>query len=245
MKRKTIGLGSSKVDEENPYWISFSDLMAGLLIIFILATMMLILELTEIKAQVELEITELIKINKVRREILSDIEKDLLEQGIVVEIVDNDSVVRVPADQLHFEKAKDTIPTQYLNIVQAIGKSVYINSTKASRSQLIDTIFIEGHTDSQPMRSHKGGNWGLSTHRAIEVWEKWQQSPEFGDAIAKLLNRSGKPMFSVSGYAATRPYIENDNTIEKRQKNRRIDIRFTMMQPSIKKWSAIKNSIGF
>ena len=33
------------VDDENPYWISFSDIMAGLLVIFILASLVLILEL--------------------------------------------------------------------------------------------------------------------------------------------------------------------------------------------------------
>ena len=34
-------------DEENPYWVSFSDLMSGLLIIFILAAVALIIELTQ------------------------------------------------------------------------------------------------------------------------------------------------------------------------------------------------------
>lgn len=40
---------SSQVDEENPYWISFSDIMAALLIIFVLAAVALVLELTQKK----------------------------------------------------------------------------------------------------------------------------------------------------------------------------------------------------
>jgi len=43
----------SSIDEENPYWISFSDIMAGLLVIFILATLLLFMQLTQ--QQVELE----------------------------------------------------------------------------------------------------------------------------------------------------------------------------------------------
>ena len=34
---------SASVDEENPYWMSFSDVMSGLLVIFILASVILIL----------------------------------------------------------------------------------------------------------------------------------------------------------------------------------------------------------
>ena len=46
--RKAIGrYQSSGADEENPYWISFSDIMSGLLIVFILAALALILELME------------------------------------------------------------------------------------------------------------------------------------------------------------------------------------------------------
>ena len=35
------------VDEENPYWMSFSDMMSALLVIFILAAVILILQLME------------------------------------------------------------------------------------------------------------------------------------------------------------------------------------------------------
>ena len=37
------------VDEENPYWMSFSDIMSALLVIFILASVILILQLMEIQ----------------------------------------------------------------------------------------------------------------------------------------------------------------------------------------------------
>ena len=34
------------------------------------------------------------------------------------------------------------------------------------------TIFIEGHTDNRPLQGFMGkGNWGLSTFRAISLWQ--------------------------------------------------------------------------
>jgi len=49
-------LGKSKevsVDEENPYWMSFSDIMSALLVIFILASVILILQLMEIQKELQ------------------------------------------------------------------------------------------------------------------------------------------------------------------------------------------------
>ena len=43
--------GKSPVDDENPYWMSFSDIMSVLLIIFILASVVLIVQLMEIREQ--------------------------------------------------------------------------------------------------------------------------------------------------------------------------------------------------
>ena len=38
-------------EEENPYWMSFSDIMSGLLVIFILASTALMLQLLEMKEE--------------------------------------------------------------------------------------------------------------------------------------------------------------------------------------------------
>ena len=41
------------VDEENPYWMSFSDIMSALLVIFILAAVILILQLMEKQKEID------------------------------------------------------------------------------------------------------------------------------------------------------------------------------------------------
>ena len=81
--------GGAKVDEENPYWMSFSDLMSGLLVIFILAAVALIIELTQKSEKIDASIEELQKAEQARKDILTDIQDDLDKQNIHVEIVEN------------------------------------------------------------------------------------------------------------------------------------------------------------
>jgi hypothetical protein len=79
--------GNSKVDEENPYWMSFADLMSGLLVIFILAAVALIIELTQKSEQIDASIEELKLAEEARRNILFGIKEELANQNITVEIV--------------------------------------------------------------------------------------------------------------------------------------------------------------
>ena len=235
---------SRTVDEDNPYWISFSDIMSGLLVIFILASLQLILELSEKNEQVDSAMQELVKGNQVRAEMLEEIRTDLASQGIHVEIAENQSVLRIPDEQIYFKTLRYDIPEDRSYAVQAIGQALYEAITKDDRSRFIDTIFVEGHTDSRPARNLKMGNWGLSSYRAITVWDYWRNNEEYGPAMAGLRNRDSKPMFSVSGYAATRPKIEVDDTAEKQRQNRRIDVRITMRQPSLIDLRDIKQILG-
>ena len=95
----------------------------------------------------------------------------------------------------------------------------------------VDTIFIEGHTDSRPFKKQEMGNWGLSSYRAIAVWNFWTEKPGNHLSFTKLKNKNNVNVFSVSGYADTRRVEMDEDTDLKRKKNRRIDLRFTMKIP--------------
>lgn len=232
---------SRAVDEDNPYWISFSDIMSGLLVIFILASLQLILELSEKNEQIDTAIQEIVKGNQIRAEMLEEIRANLARQGIRVETAENHSVLRIPDEQISFESSRYDIPEKRRRAVNAIGEALYEAIAKSDRRKYIDTIFIEGHTDSIPAPGLVMGNWGLSSYRAITVWNSWRRSPRYGSAIASLKNRDNKPMFSISGYSSTRPKILVDNTADKRRQNRRIDVRITMRQPNLVEFQDIKN----
>ena len=238
---------SNYTDEENPYWVSFSDIMAALLVIFILAAIALILELTQKKAEWDQSIQEIAKAESTRREILREIEEELKRKNIPVELSDNDTVLRIPEDALTFKSGSFDVPSDdyHKNIVIQIGKTLYSAITKESRWKYLDTIFIEGHTDKRRFYNRRlKGNWGLSTFRAISVWNYWDKNLPKKEKLSSLINHDNKPLFSVSGYAETRPTTLEQLTVDQYKKNRRIDIRFTVRRPSLEEYQAIEQQLN-
>lgn len=235
--------GGAKVDEENPYWMSFSDLMSGLLVIFILAAVALIIELTQKSEKIDASIEELQKAEQARKDILTDIQDDLDKQNIHVEIVENHTVLRIPESTLSFESGKDTLPedehTQYE--VRAIGIALHKAITTKERWKYLDTVFVEGHTDSVGIWYRGKGNWGLSADRAVSIWKLWQTDIPVEPKLNELQNFNGQLLFSVSGYADTRRVDVIEDTEEQRAKNRRIDIRFTVKKPKLEDYEKAKD----
>ena len=210
-------------DEENPYWLSFSDAISGLLIIFILATVYLMYEMQ----QREKHLSEQVNAD------ITNIQKKLKQSGILVEIDDN--IMRIPTSEIHFRNNDANIPEDKKNNVIKIGKEVIDYILK--NNQNLDTVFIEGHTDCNPSYRDNRGNMGLSTDRAISVAQEWAKIYK---KFWEITNKDGKPLFSVSGYGEHRPILgtmlgdcKNEST-ENLRKNRRIDIRFVVGKPDIK-----------
>ncbi len=233
MKLGTSRHSSGYIDDENPYWISFSDIMAGLLVIFILASLVLILELMETRNLVQQNIEQLKNAVEARNKIMIEIQDELRAKYILVELSDNKEVLHIPEEALTFASNKSNIPEAYQNNVLEIGKVLYERIAFENRNEkYLDTIFVEGHTDSQ--RSYKeGGNWRLSTDRAISIWRYWLDNLPENMVLEKLRNHSSEKLFSVSGYSKTRPLVEKELTASDRKKNRRIDIRITVKEPTI------------
>jgi len=231
-----------RVDEENPYWISFSDLMSALLVVFILAAVALVIELTETQQKIEQDITELRNAEQARRDILHEIRDELAKYDIEIMIADNDSVLRIPETTLAFNSNSVDIPPspKARKSISVIGRVLHtaiyrpfnVDENSKRRFDYLDTVFIEGHTDSLPTK-RKRGNWGLSVDRAISLWKYWETELSVTPAFGELTNAHGNKLFSVSGYAATRRANEIEQTKDDRRANRRIDIRFTVKRPSI------------
>lgn len=247
-------LGKSKevsVDEENPYWMSFSDIMSALLVIFILASVILILQLMEIQkelkerqVQFEQELVELKKAEQVRRTILDEAVEALRKRGIKVEVSENHTVLSIPNDLLGFDTGAYDIHAAYQARALEIGKVINEVISREDRVEFLDTIFIEGHTDNRPLQGFMGkGNWGLSTFRAISLWQFWGSALSPDEQLARLKNKDGKPLFSVSGYGETRPVLVNQQTEDDFKRNRRIDIRFTIRRPDSAQYEQVRERL--
>lgn len=254
----------STATEENPFVLSFSDLMACLLAIFILALIVTMLELQKRKEEllreqekIKITLVELVEslqeIQTIQSNIasaldgvsqrerslaamLDGIQKDLKERGVEVIVAENGSVLRIPEQGLSFALGKYEIPASFEPNAKAIGEALAHALEQETNRRMLDTVFIEGHTDAV-QNSREMGNWGLSAYRAISLWNYWTLKPGELSRMIDLHNlpfnpeQPPSPLISVSGYAETRsthsPEIAAAMKPD-RPEDRRIDIRFTL-----------------
>lgn len=233
-------------DPDNPYWISFSDIMATLLVLFMLATIALMLEISAKGQVAEDALLQASESDRVRTAIVTEVVDELSKQDIHVEIAENHTVIRIPESVIHFEQGRFDLPadSQSLHNALQVGEVIYKALSKDDRFAHLNTISIEGHTDSAPYNNPSlKGNWGLSTFRAITVWQYWNDN--LGNyRLDELINHEGSPLFSVSGFASTRPdpaTLPDIDSSESRNRNRRIDLRFTIRRPKIESYDAIRS----
>lgn len=238
---------SPSPDEENPYWVSFSDLMSGLLIIFILAAVALIIELTQKSLEWDAVLAAVAQAENDRRSLVEEIEGKLQREGIPVFVDESKSVITIPESALQFEQSRADIPedARTRSIVTTIGAILLTTIENDPRTQSLDTVFIEGHSDCLPYRGAAfDDNWDLSAKRSNKLWRYWTLTDDNGEAppaagLAALKNGDARPLFSVSGYGETRPLpgTRPDGACaperpELLSQNRRIDLRFTIKAPT-------------
>jgi flagellar motor protein MotB len=224
--------------QENSFWISYTDILSSLLIVILLVTAFVVFELMNTKQNVVQNLEEVTKAELVRKEILTEVQKKLLKEGLEVNITDNFSVLRIPESTLTFRSNNYYIPNAMKQGLSTIGTILFEVLVIDNRTEYFDTIFIEGHTDIRSTEREMG-NWGLSTFRAISVWNFWINY--VSKDYENLLNSDREKLFSVSGYGESRPATNKQENEEEYKKNRRIDIRFTLRKPTSVDFGKILN----
>ena len=184
--------------------------------------------------------------NNARNQLLENIQNSLFAQGIQVEIDLRNGILRLP-ETLLFESGKAELreggtkalriaSENLMRILPCYAESEKIAAIQDSCNTLgsgyrmrLESVFIEGHTDTVPIANATfKDNWDLSIARAKNTYlELIKVEP----ALEKLENESQQPLVSFSAYAGRRPIIENTSE-STRRKNRRIDLRFIMAQPT-------------
>ena len=87
----------------------------------------------------------------------------------------------------------------------------------------IETILIEGHTDSVPLHRGDYNNWHLGLDRARAVYKVLGS-----EGMQRYRNEREQPVFGISSYADERP-TSKDNDAQ----NRRVELRFVLaFQPT-------------
>ena len=100
----------------------------------------------------------------------------------------------------------------------------------AGDAAILETVLVEGHTDSQPYPNmtatqSQQENDRLSAARALTVFTELRQSRPVLDS---LRNPSGQPLLGISGYGQRRPLPGTSASAAADGGNRRIDLRFVL-----------------
>ena len=240
--------------------------MSGLVLVFILATVALMLQVTVNnqafadqkvtldakvkeadgqKAAFDKQVGKISQAEEVRATIFREASEQLKRDGIPVIVSPDSSVLSIPSNTLGFGSGSYVVEPQYEIKAIAIGQVLNDVIRKDDRFKSLDTVFVEGHTDGVPFNGPLGmDNWGLSTFRAIALWKVWDQKLPIESQPDTLLNAQSKPLFSVSGYADTRSIASAPVGIANFDGNRRIDIRITIVRPSSADLKEITGEVG-
>ena len=214
---------------QDSFTISISDLMSGLLAIFILVLSYFILNFSQATAQ-------LTQNDVTRAELLHYLQRELEREGITVTVDDRHGILRI-SESVLFDPGLADVKPQGQFVIQKLGGVLEIALEAEQFKGRVETIFIEGHTDNVPINNGVfPSNWELSTKRAINTWLVMSNARP---RLPWFPNDRGELIFSVSGYADTRPIADNTSEAGRRE-NRRIDIRFSMAPPSEEDMSIVK-----
>ena len=232
----------SRNEADESYFVSMTDIMIGMLFVFILIIMYFSYQL---KKQSEAQDDYAQSATDHRTQILDDLKDHLEGDGqINIEIDAEQGILRVPEGVL-FDSGVADIPegstADFFSAKLAAAFAAVIrcsvlnealkafDSSEKCRSKNVDrafieSIFIEGHTDNVPIR---GGNLLLSARRATNTYENMTAKKPVLEAFKSPKN---EPVFAVSAYGKTRP-IDTNSTYSGKANNRRIDIRLLMYIP--------------
>ena len=230
-----VSVAAQPDESSENYLASVSDLMSGLIFIFVLTLLLFAMTYNQVTS----ELTDAIEI---RDEILEQLRAMLERDGVRVQV--GEGILRLP-ESILFPIGSAELTPQGQQALRSLARSLslvlpcYVGSPGdpvpegcggPDRRGKLDAVFIEGHTDDIPIRNARfASNWELSVARALRTYQALvAMAPE----LDRLHNYAGQPLFSVSGYADRRPVAPNTSE-SNRQLNRRIDIRLVVATPRL------------
>lgn len=239
-------------EQDENYFVSMTDMMVGILFIFIILLMVFALnfrtqtDVTEdqikrlqdaarqaedvasrletLQANVRSELGALDQANRVRADLLEELRKRLLQMGLIVEVDEISGILRLTEDAIRFDVDSFELNARAIENVRKVA--VVLDLVLPSYTRGSER---PAHVETVFVEGHTDStgtderNWELSTARAVNTYaELTRAAPTLRD----LRNDDGKEVLSVSGYASTRPVP--GQRISDWAVHRRIDLRFVM-----------------
>ncbi len=234
--------------EEENYFISMTDMMVGLVFIFIILMMYYAMQFRQTTDQ-------LTSADRTRSAILFQLEDYLKQKGVKVEVDTRTGVLRLP-DEILFDSAQALLKPEGVTALGHLADGLmlilpcYTSGVERDAScpplgHKIESVFIEGHTDSDHFAGAAGlrDNWDLSVARATNTYRQLTAMRSELENLCLSSNTGNcNPILSVSGYADKRPVANSTDEATKRR-NRRIDIRILMAAPKASETAPIEERL--
>ncbi len=208
--------------QENVFWITMTDLLLGLAVIFIVLFVLAMTGFTQAKLQEQ----------QLKSEVAKDLAKELNDKNINAQIDLSTGAVKLSDLQL-FELGSYQLSEDgkaFLNkFIPIYLNAVYSNPKIADK---VVNIVIQGHTDSQSFAGVSSKdlqfvkNMELSTQRANEVAKYIFYTP-YNKAYSAKLHK----MLIVEGKSFSQPVIVNGK--EDYNKSRRVELQLVVKNSNL------------
>ena len=209
-------------EEENVFWVTMSDLLLGLTMVFMTLFVLAMTGFTQNKMQQQ----------AIQSDVAKELIKNMKEKNINAQIDKLTGQVKIPDLELFNVGSYSLSDKGKLYLDKFVP--IYIN-TIFSNSKLSDkivNIVIQGHTDSQSFINTTSEeqqfikNMDLSIKRASAVEEylfKTNYNKKYTDKLTKLI--------SVEGKSFTEPILTNGK--EDFAKSRRVELKLVVKESNI------------
>ncbi|WP_298444466.1 hypothetical protein [uncultured Ferrimonas sp.] len=233
--------------------MSVSDIMAGLMFIFIITLAIFVVdflvasrEQDEKLKQLNGIVSDLQENDQMRRSLLEDVKELLAKRSIEVDVDLEHGVLRLNENAIRFNTGSADLNTEQLERLAVVAEVLAeilpcygdnqpnngkcLEDTKGK----VDSVFIEGHTDNVPIVGRLAlkykDNLALSSSRAMFTY---REITTLQPVLVTMVNVSEQPIISVSGYGEGRPVPGHEYDYPKNDPiNRRIDFRLIMTPPT-------------
>jgi flagellar motor protein MotB len=236
------------VDVDGGYIASASDLMIGLLFVFIILVVVLALEQRRQQQAVDAQRARVIGAGDPLIVVTGAIGDALRKAAPNVRVDPKTGVISLPEGAL-FARGSAQLSESGRQLLSRAADQLaeampcFVDNQRAKRTctgnpygHEIETVFIEGHTDSVPYASGAKDNFDLSLARARAV----EQVMVLNGPLVDFKNKAGQQVFSFSAYADKRPLPNTDPTDGQ---NRRVDLRIVLSYKPIEDLiPALKNA---
>jgi len=238
-------LGSKKGDIDNSVWLSNSDLMAGLMIIFLFISIGFIREKApEVVGSQDYVLNYLSFTDNKENEIDEKLEQEFTDEEKKewqLEIIPEENLIRFNAPDVMFSQSNYKLNDRFKTIINSFfPRYVKVLSKFGS---LISEIRIEGHTSSEWKDVSQDRayikNMVLSQERTISVLNESLNSLAKFKLSEKEINWAFDKV-SASGLSS-RSIIKNFDGSENSVKSRRVEFRYVLNETE--KLKFIKNKL--